>query len=146
MNNSVIILGINNYTKNTFNLTDINYIFDNNIKKTNYSNLTYTINDLSDLNLTINENDTLTFNYTGNIYISNNSNETIIDFDDEDEYRFFENPTENICNRSSDTYRFFLFKDSSFKVPKVFMTLYIFHPFLRPNTIYIFNLCYMFLI
>ena len=133
VNNSVIILGINNYTKNTFNLTDINYIFDNNIKKTNYSNLTYTINDLSDLNLTINENDTLTFNYTGNIYISNNSNETIIDFDDEDEYRFFENPTEKICNSSSDTYRFFLFKDSSFKVPKVFMTLYIFHPFLRPN-------------
>ena len=56
MNNSVIILGINNYTKNIYlNNVNISFIF-NNCSDTKYFNLYYTCNDLSKLN--INENST----------------------------------------------------------------------------------------
>ena len=135
MNNSVIILGINNYTKNKFNLneSDISFMFEN-ISSTKYFNLRYTFNDLDKLNLTINltENDK-DIRFTKNIYISNYTNESKLVIYEEDEDKFLFEETKEICRINSDTYRFFYFRDTSFKIPKVFISLFILHPFLRPN-------------
>ena len=51
----------------------------------------------------------------------------------DDEHNFFNSQTKKICSINSDTYRFFHFRDTSFKIPKVYISLFILHPFLRPN-------------
>ena len=134
MNNSVIILGINNYTKDKyFNDSDISFIFKN-INHTKYFGLHYTINDLSKLNLTINltEKD-YNIGFTKNIFKSGYNNESNVTIEEEDEHNFFNSQTKKICSINSDTYRFFHFRDTSFKIPKVYISLFILHPFLRPN-------------
>ena len=134
LNNSVIILGINNYTKNIFNLnkSDISFIFDN-INSTKYFNLRYSYNDLSKLNLTLNQTKNNSIGFTKNIYISKYVNESELEIHEEDGKIFFSTQTEKICSINSDTYRFFYFRDTSFKIPKVYISLYILHPFSRPN-------------
>ena len=135
MNNSVIILGINKYTKNVFELenTDIKFLFEN-YKTTKYFNLSYTCNDLSKLNIKLNEPEkNITIGYINNVYMSKWNEETKVHFNVDDEDRFYDNKTEIVCGNNSEAYRIFLFRDYSFKVPKVFITLYILHPFLRPN-------------
>ena len=136
-NNSVIILGINNYTKNMYlNNANISFIF-NNCSNTKYFNLHYTCNDLSKLNITENStNDNKTIEFTQNEYISNYDENNIINIlnnSEKDENKLYLNKTEEICSINSNTYRFFYFGDTSFKMPKVYISLYILHPFLRPN-------------
>ena len=134
MNNSVIILGINNYTKNNFNLnkSDISFIFEN-INSTIYFNLRYSYNDLSKLNFTLNQKRNNTIGFAKNIYISKYINESKLEIHEEDRKIFFSNQTEKICSINYDTFRFFYFRDTSFKIPKVYISLYIMHPFSRPN-------------
>ena len=134
MNNSVIILGINDYTKNIFfNKSNISFIFENN-NITKYFNLSYTCNDLSKLNLTLNlTDDDKIIKFTNNSYISSLDENAELFADKSDIDKYFDNETEKINSTNSDTYRFFYFRDTSFKIPKVYTSLFIFHPFSRPN-------------
>ena len=89
---------------------------------------------MSKLNLTINLTEKVkTIGFIQNDYISKYTNKSQLDIHLDDEKKFFNSQTEQICSINSDTYRFFYFRDTSFKIPKVYISLFFFHPFLRPN-------------
>ena len=130
MNNSVIILGLNDKTINKYNIndTDINLIF-NNIQETNNLNITFSINELKELNINMyNNKDFHELKYYPNEFISNFSNT-------------FEVPKMEIKNdesyscigNSDNLVKFYWLTYTSFKLPKVYVIFYFFHPFHRPN-------------
>lgn len=132
MKNSVIILGINNYTKDKFHLNEsnISFIFEN-VISTKFFSLNYSYNNLSKLNLKAENDETITF--TKNKFLSNYTEKSELVIYEEDEEDYFSNKTEQICSINSDTCRFYYFRDTSFGIPKVYISLFILHPFLRPN-------------
>ena len=135
MNSSVVIIGINDYTKEKYSLknTDISFIF-NNISQTKYFHLNYSYNDLSKLNLSLNSSeDNITIVYKKNNFRSSYTYRNEVIIYDEDSYSYFDKKIEQICSVNIDTYKFFYLRDTSFGLPKLFITLYILHPFLRPN-------------
>ena len=135
MSNSVIILGINDYTKDKFylNESNISFIFQN-VKTTKYFTFNYSYNDLSLLNLILNsaEKDE-TIKFTKNKFISNYTEKSELDIYEEDKEGYFAKKTKQIRN-ATDTCRFYYFRDTSFGIPKVYISLFILHPFLRPNS------------
>ena len=135
MNSSVVIIGINDYTKEKYSLknTDISFIFKN-ISQTKYFHLNYSYNDLSKLNLSLNSSeDNITIVYKKNNFRSSYTYRNEVIIYDEDSYSYFDKKIEQICSVNNDTYKFFYLRDTRFGLPKLFITLYILHPFLRPN-------------
>ena len=141
-NNSVLILAINNITNDTFNKYFENSTLSQLFKNTSFNdkyNIIYKIEELDILfenNLTLLKNDIYISNYE-NPYISiyNDSNE--LEYNPDDKYNYLNLTSDEISNNSL---RVFYFKrDTSFHIPKVYMTLYFYHPFMRPQKEKAFN-------
>ena len=135
--NSVLIVGINNYTYNVhkeeFNKSILNEMFKNNSYNDIYG-IYYKIDDLDKIlerkNLIINNN--INFTYYPNKYISKYNGSSKLDYNKKDIYNYLDlksDEIENIYNL-----RVFYFKrDTSFKIPKVYITLNFYHPYMRPQ-------------
>ena len=133
-NNSVLILGIDNSTYNQyekyFNNSSLIQLFKNPGFNDQYKTL-YKIEDLDK----IFENNVTYLNNT--ISITNYENKFISKYNDSSELEYNPNDKNNYLNLTSDkisnnSLREFYFKrDTSFHIPKVYMTLYFYHPFMR---------------
>ena len=125
-NNSVVIIGINQDTINLYELNNsdnqVFFIYNNLSITTNYSNIIYSINDLSKLKLNI-SNVTSTLSYHPNEYISEYTNYKINKKETPKEGKYENNSLVQINWR----------RKTSFGIPKVYVTLYLFHPFIRAN-------------
>ena len=136
LNNSVVIVGISKYIINKKDLDNISneesFIFKDLKNTTTYSNITYSFHELSKLNLNINNsnNDINTNNttlmYHKNEYISSYKNEI-------EKGEIIEDKNYTCINDSDSLVQFYLLKDTNFKLPKVYINFYLFHPFIRPN-------------
>jgi len=129
---SVVIIGINHFTINKYNLNNSDsFIFHEITKTTSYSNISYSIHDLDLLNLKINiDKDFVLSNYT-NKYISKFGKDTNIPKGENNIYGNY-NPLK-VENDEDHLIEFYWLKDTSFRLPKVFVNLFFFHPFLRAN-------------
>ena len=132
--NSVIIIGLNEKTKDKYNLneTDIALIFNGlNVTKSLDKTITYSIHEIDELNITINktnDEEVSEIKYHPNEFISNYSsdyNVPNIAIPNNEKYEPI-NDTDNLI-------KFYWIKDTSFKLPKVYAISYYFHPFQRPN-------------
>ena len=134
LENSVVIIGLRNDTINKYNLSDnesdISFIFEN-INQTNFSSIFYSINDLDNLNITIDDINNFTeLIYYKNDFISNYTRDNfIISKEENQNERNF-----NLIDGSNDLIKFYWLKNTNFKLPKVFFAYYFFHPYLRPNS------------
>ena len=129
---SVVIIGINHFTIDKYNLNNSDsFIFHEITKKTSYSNISYSIHDLDIINLKINiDKDFVLSNYT-NKYISKFGKDTNIPKGENNIYGNY-NPLK-VENDNNHLIEFYWLKDISFRLPKVFVNLIFFHPFLRAN-------------
>ena len=137
MENSVVIIGIDRFIRRKYSLnkTNLSFLFDEkNLKNTKYFTLKYSIYNLSILNIELNtKNNYQDIRFFKNVFKSNFTNETKLIHYEEDDTDYFNKKTELICSENNETYNFFYFRDTSFGIPKVYISLYILHPFLRPN-------------
>ena len=136
LENSVVIIRLNNYTINKYKLNetnnDIAFIF-NNLQKTNFSSIIYTINDLDKLKIKIKGNNiSSSLIFHKNNFISNYSSEYEVKKNENNEEKTESKYT--LINDTNDLVKFYYLKDTSFQLPKVFLIFYFFHPYLRPNT------------
>jgi hypothetical protein len=139
-NNSVVILGFNDYTLKQINdsiqIQNIADLFkESNIRTTNYFSTKYSCLDLNiDFEKNYINNESYIISEHNNTYISNYTSDSKLEYDINDTYRYYSDQHESI-NRSEDGLKEFFFKkDTSFKLPKVYITLYFFHPYLRANS------------
>ena len=135
INNSVILLGLNNNTKNKYKdvLSDISNLFDK-TANTSYFNLTYSINNISDYIKPIYNNNTLQIsNPKKNEFISEYDTNTVLDYNKTEDDKFFEIDFIEKSNSSDNYLKLFWKKVTCFHIPKVVITIYFVHPFLRPN-------------
>ena len=135
LNNSVILLGINDPTKEKYKLpqSNIAFIFKN-IKTTNYFYLNYSIDDIEEnLNITFDNNFTMFFNQEKNEYLSKYNDNSYLEYNSDDYEKYFKTTHEEISNTEDNYLKVFFHKDTSFHIPKVYASLYFFHPFYRPN-------------
>ena len=135
--NSVIIFGFNDYTldkiKNTLESQNIYYLFDeNDIQNTKYFSLKYSCFDLDiDFEKKFNYDDPYQINNHANIYISNYTSESDLVYDPLDEEKYYTETSKSINKDDNGLKEFFFKKDTSFHLPKVYIILYFFHPYLR---------------
>ena len=129
---SVIIIGINHFTIEKYNLNNSDsFIFHNIAKTTSYSNISYSIHNLDELKLKINiDKDFVLSNYS-NKYISKFGKDTNIPKGENNIYGNY-NPLK-AKNDDDHLIEFYWLKDTSFRLPKVFVNLIFLHPFLRAN-------------
>ena len=139
-NNSVVILGFNDYTLKQINDSiqkqNISGLFnESNIRTTNYFSLKYSCLDLNiDFEKNYINNESYIINEYNNTYISNYTSDSKLEYDINDINRYYSDQHESI-GRSDDGLKEFFFKrDTSFKLPKTYITLYFFHPYLRANS------------
>ena len=129
--NSVIFLSISKdivdeYLRNK----SWSFIFSDLKNTTGFSNIVYSIHDIEELNLNIvNRDDVYKLNYYPNEFISNFDKNTKIPNNEEDKTGNYTS-----LNTSDKVSQFYWQKHTKFGVPKVFVNLYFFHPFLRPNS------------
>lgn len=139
--NSVLIIGINNYTfhkyENYFNNSKISYIF-RNTSIIDYYEITYTINDLDDIfdNIT-NIHNFNNMSYIKNKYISSYNGSSELEYNETDKNNYLDLTSEIIGEGNYSA--FYFKKDTSFKIPKVYITLNFFHPFMRPDDTHMAN-------
>ena len=129
--NSVVIIGMNQYTIDKYNLNskinEESFIFENTSKTSNYSNIIYSINDLSKLKLNNNNTNSSSLIYYKNEFISKYRDNPITKGEKKSDKSY------TVINDTNYLARFYLKKDISFKIPKVYINFYLFHPFIRPN-------------
>ena len=127
-NNSVIIFGFNSDTLNKINIP---YLTE--FQKTKYFSLNYSCFDLDiDFEKKFNYDEPYKVNNHKNIYISNYTSESNLDCDPEDEEKYFTEKPKSISKTGLK--EFFFKKDTSFHLPKVYIILYFFHPYLRAQS------------
>ena len=136
LNNSVIIIGLSDYTIQKYKLidTDIAFIFSN-LKQTNCSDITFSTNDLSKLNISLYNNNIN--NIKKDTKLVFHKNEFISKYSSVSEVKNETNVNNGIytlIDDSNDLVKFYWLKDTSFRMPKSFIVIYFFHPFLRPNS------------
>ena len=134
INNSVILLGLNDKATSKYKqeLSKISYIF-NNIKNTIYFNLTYSEHKISDhINITFDNDTTKISNQTTNKFLSKFNKNIKLEYDESEKENFF-NVTHKEINESTNYLKVFWRNVTIFRTPKVFVTIYFIHPFLRPN-------------
>ena len=135
-NNSVIIIGINDKTKEKYGLnksdSSISLIFTD-TKPINYFQINYSIHNISDI-ININDNDINNKNqisklkFYPNKFISNYSSEYKVQKIENDHSGKYES-----INDTNNLVKFYWLKDTCFQLPKVCVIIYFFHPFQRPN-------------
>ena len=134
LENSVVIVGINKYTIDKYNLNssdfDLSFIFDDLAITSNTSNYSYTysIDDLSQITITNNINEEYKLAYYKNKFISKYTKHIPMP-----KIEFTKNIQYNSIETDNDFIKFYWLKNTNFQLPKVYMNLYLFHPFLRPN-------------
>ena len=133
MEKSVVIIGINEFTIGKYRLNNSNYsfIFHNITKTTNYSNISYSIHDLDKLEIKINNDKEVPLSNHTNKFISKYSKDNKITKGEDTIYGDYK-PLKAI-NDNNHLIEFYWLKDTSFGIPKVYVNLLFFHPFLRPN-------------
>ena len=94
----------------------------------------YTINDLSKIfeNKTLILKDNINFTYYNNNYISIYDDNSKLDYDPKDINIYKDQTSEEIGNYHSIRVTYFK-RDTSFRIPKVFIIINIFHPYMRPQ-------------
>ena len=135
--NSVIIIGINNNTfekkKNLLDNSDFSYMF-NNITRNEFFDVNYSIDDLDNLGIKSQENLNYKLNYIPNVYITKYDNSSKLTYNPDDKYKFIDSKTQELFTNESNYLRVFYYRsDTSFKIPKVYIILKFFHPYLRAN-------------
>ena len=132
INNSVILLGLNDKVKNKYNFSDISYLF-NNVSNTTYFNLTYSIHNINDdIESLYDNNISKIENPKENQFISKFDKNTELEYHPDEINNFFK-VTHKELNESTNYLKVFLRNVTIFQVPKVCVTIYFMHPFLRPN-------------
>lgn len=135
-NNSVLLLGINNSTYEKYkkdfisNYSSLSQLFNNSFFKDKY-NTAYKIENLDKIfekNLTYLNNDTYITNYE-NKFISIYNDSSELEYNPDDKYNYLNLTSDKISNNS--LREFYFKRDTSFHIPKVYMTLYFYHPFMR---------------
>ena len=134
LENSVIIIGINQYIIDKYNLNnsdnELSFIFSNLSKTTNYSNIFYSIHDVSKLNLNIGQiNPDYKFEKYENKFISKYNENNLIEKGAVNNDRIYQT-----VNDSDSFVKIYWLKNTNFQLPKVYINFYLFHPFIRPNT------------
>ena len=135
INNSVIIVGINNDTIEKYNLfdSDIAYLFDD-VYETKFFYLIYSLYNIDgNVNIFYDNNYTILLNPKKNEFISKYDYNSYLEYNSSDYENFFNTTFEEISESSDNYLKVFYKKDTSFRIPKVCITIYLFHPFLRPN-------------
>lgn len=134
-NNSVLIFGINDYTLYKFkdNLNKFSFNFTNlfnNPQKNNYFDIDFNFIklDIDFQKYFKNDSGILEFK---NAYISNESKD--IEYDPNDNFINDNSLPEQIGNISNSLRVFYFKKVTSFRVPKVYIILNFYHPYLRPG-------------
>ena len=133
LENSVIIIGINQYIIDKYNLNnsgnELSFIFSNLLKTTNYSNIFYSIHDISKLNLNIEQiNPDYKFEKYENKFISKYDEKNLIEKGEINNNSIYE-----AVNDNDNFVKVYWLKNTNFRLPKVYINLYLFHPFMRPN-------------
>ena len=138
-NNSVIILGINDDTLKEINESlqsqNISELFkEENINQTKYFSINYSCLDLNiDFEKNYINNESYTISEYNNSYISNFTSNKDLAYDIDDIDRKYDEAP-NFIKKSEDGFiEFYFKKDTTFRMPKVYITLYLFHPYLRAN-------------
>ena len=132
LNNSVVIVGINNNTITNYSLNETDFLIFQDLKKTsNDSNIIYSDHNLEDLKLKIISDEEFKFPEYSNKFISIYKDASKIEkgsISNNDDYV----PIEAEDNKEP-FIKFYFIRDTSFQLPKVYINLYFFHPFLRAN-------------
>ena len=130
--NSVIFVSISKDIIDEYNLRNksCSFIFSNLKNTTGFSNIVYSVHDIKELNLNILKvSDDFKLTYYPNEFISDFNTDTQISKDEEETNGIYTS-----LNSSDKISQFYWQKHTKFGVPKVFVNLYFFHPFLRPNS------------
>ena len=132
-NNSVLIIGINNNTFNDFKnkLNKLNFgdIFNQDSKK-NFKNISYN-NCTLDISFENDFKNDSNISELKNEYISNYSQD--IEYNPNDNFIYDNSFPEKIGNKSNSLRVFYFKRVTSFRVPKVYIILNFYHPYLRPG-------------
>ena len=132
LNNSVVIVGINPKTIANYSLNETDFLIFQDLKKTsNDSNIIYSDHNLEDLKLKIISDEEFKFPEYSNKFISIYKDASKIEkgsISNNDDYV----PIEAEDN-TEPFIKFYFIRDTSFQLPKVYINLYFFHPFLRAN-------------
>ena len=101
---------------------------------TNYLSIKYKIHDLNiNYEDEFDKNISSLINPKPNDYISKYNSKINLDYDEFDSKNYFLLEYERVSNISDKNLKVFFKKDTSFHLPKIYVNLYFFHPFLRPN-------------
>ena len=135
--NSVLIVGINDETFYGYNTIFNNSIFKDMFQNKSYNGIyrfNYAINDLSKIfeNKTLILKDNINFTYYNNNYISIYDDNSKLDYDPKDINNYKDQASEEIGNYHNIRVTYFK-RDTSFRIPKVFITVNFFHPYMRPQ-------------
>ena len=134
-NNSVVLLGIRYNTTLLYNLkkSNIAYLYKN-TNRTKYLNIYYSIHDLdTSFEKEFDRDISILSNPKPNDYISDFNSTSHLDYDKSDYNNYYTTTHEEVSNSSDSFTKVFFKKDTSFHLPKVYINIYFFHPFLRPN-------------
>ena len=135
INNSVILLGLSNKIKIKHNLnkSKISFVF-NNTKETKYYGTLYSLNDIDDyFNFSFENNYSMLVSPKENEFISDYDYNSELEYNSSNYDDYFKMNYEEINDKSNNYLKVFLQKDTSFHIPKVYIIIFFFHPFLRPN-------------
>ena len=129
--NSVVLICLNNeiiekyYNKTIFG--------PNEFYQTKYYNLNYSIINL-DIDFKENiSNETYNFTYHSSKYISEFTEKSKIEYNPNDRDNYYNTKHQKLPNTNGSLTDFYYLRDTSFKLPKVYITLNVFHPFQRSN-------------
>ena len=135
INNSVIFLGINEATIIKYNLpqSNIGFIFQNK-DITNFFGITYSSNNIDEhFSISYDNDFTTLLNPEKNDFISKYDYNSDLEYNSSDYDNYFKTIHKEISDVNDNYLKVFWQKDTSFHIPKIFLTIYFFHPFLRPN-------------
>ena len=126
--NSVVIIEISDYTKNKYNITqtDIGFIF-NDIKTTKHFDIKYSIHDLKELNININNNSISELVYHKNEFISNYSSSYSVPKGEKQNHKKYA----LLNDDNNDLLKLYWIYDTSYQLPKTAVIFNLFHPFQR---------------
>ena len=132
INNSIIFLCINEQTTNKYKFSDIKFVF-NNLYRTMIFGLRYSLNNIDEhFNISYDNNYTIFNIQKENKFISEFDNNSELEFNSNEKDNYSRIEYETIKN-SNNYLKVFYKRDISFHIPKVFISIFFFHPFFRPN-------------
>lgn len=133
MNNSVVFLHISKYIRDTYNLSSISDLFTGTSKTKSSYSISYSTKNLSSyFNQSFDNDYQILLNPEKNEYISKYNSSSDLEYNPEDYENYFKMPDEEI-GVNNNYLKVFFKKDTSLKTPRIFIKIFFFHPFFRPN-------------